>query len=126
MNIINWRDCESYPVHGEAQERALIGNRVDEFNQGIRPPKLPVAKGFVFFNHAVLDLGKTLEIHVGVFEEIYYIINGKGTFQLDDGVYAVQEGDAIFVPEGVSHGLINSGSIPMEYIVAGSAVLASR
>jgi mannose-6-phosphate isomerase-like protein (cupin superfamily) len=119
MNIVNWRECESYPVHGEAIERALIGNQSDELNQGPRPPKLPAAGGFVFFNHAVLDSDRVLEAHTGVFEEIYYVIRGSGTFLLGDGEYPVRDGDAIFVPHGVQHGMKNNERIPIEYLVAG-------
>lgn len=120
MRIINWRNCESYPVHGDAIEQALIGNQSDALNQGPRPPKLPYAKGFVFFNHAVLHPKKILEIHIGTFEEIYYVTRGTGSFILDDKEYPIRDGDAVFVPEGVKHGMTNRGSIPMEYLVAGS------
>ena len=120
MRIINWRNCESYPVHGDAIEQALIGNQLDAFNQGPKPPKLPFAKGFVFFNHAVLHPKKTLEIHIGTFEEIYYVISGRGTFVLDDEEYPIRDGDAVHVPEGIKHGMSNEGSISIEYLVAGS------
>lgn len=120
MKIINWRNCESYAVHGEAIEQALIGNQSDALNQGPKPPKLPLAKGFVFFNHAVLEPLKALEIHTGVFEEIYYVISGKGTFLLDDKQYTMHDGDAVYVPEGVKHGMTNDGTLPIEYLVAGS------
>ena len=122
MKIINWRNCESYPVHGKAIEQALIGNQSDALNQGPKPPKLPCAKGFVFFNHAVLDPKKTLEIHTGAFEEIYYVISGRGSFVLDDKEYPINDGDAVFVPEGVRHGMTNGGSIPIEYLVTGSKI----
>jgi mannose-6-phosphate isomerase-like protein (cupin superfamily) len=120
MSIINWRDCESYPVHGEATERALIGNQSEELNQGPKAPKLPAARGFVFFNHAVLDVDRVLEVHTGVFEEIYYVIRGSGTFVLDDTEFPVRDGDAVFVPEGVRHGMRNKGRVPIEYLVTAS------
>jgi len=122
MKIINWRNCEAYPVHGEAIERALIGNRVDALNQGPKSPKLSAAKGFVFFNQAVLDPKKKLENHTGTFEEIYYVISGRGSFFLDGEEYPIRDGDAVYVPEGVEHGMMNEGSTPMEYLCAGSKI----
>ena len=120
MYIINWRDCDGYPVHGDAEERILVGPRDISKNLCPKPPGIARAEGIVFFNRAVLRKSGILEDHVGQYEEIYYIIRGKGLFSCDDESSACKDGDTIYVPAGVRHGMRNTGEMPIEYIVVGS------
>ena len=44
------------------------------------------------------------------YEEIYYIIDGKGMMTINNEEVEVKKGDAILIPTGVEHGLINNGN----------------
>jgi mannose-6-phosphate isomerase-like protein (cupin superfamily) len=120
MDITNWRDCSSYLVHGEAVERAMIGNTDPKYNTCPKDPVLLCAKGISFFNYAELPSGKNLEKHVGIVEEIYYIINGEGVFSVNDEAVKVKDGDAVYVAPGDEHGMTNKGDMPIVYLCLGS------
>lgn len=45
----------------------------------------------------------------GSFDEFYYILSGSGVMQIDDEVVPVKPGDHIFTPNGVPHGIENTG-----------------
>lgn len=42
-------------------------------------------------------------------EEVFYIIQGKGTFLMDEEPLPIEAGDVVFVPGGVKHQLYNDG-----------------
>ena len=67
-------------------------------------------QGILFFAHAVLKPNRVLEPHIDPYEEIYYIIAGEGIMQVGDDEQQVTTGDAIWIPYGVSHSLLNNGS----------------
>ena len=67
-------------------------------------------QGILFFAHAVLKPNKVLESHIDPYEEIYYIIAGQGLMQVGDDEQQVTTGDAIWIPYGVSHSLVNNGT----------------
>jgi mannose-6-phosphate isomerase-like protein (cupin superfamily) len=52
--------------------------------------------------------GKMLNYSHPGYDEVYVILKGKCIAQLDNGFFNVQEGDIMFVPGGVTHGLDNS------------------
>jgi quercetin dioxygenase-like cupin family protein len=73
-----------------------------------------------FFNWASLPAGGRLETHVGGTEEIYYITQGQGLFHVGAETSTCQEGDAIHIPAGLEHGLLNNSHEPIEYLVLGA------
>jgi len=62
-----------------------------------------------FLAIARLASGKTLEAHVDPMEEIYFILAGKGEMMVAQETREVKPGDAIWIPAGVEHHLINAG-----------------
>lgn len=50
-------------------------------------------------------------------EEIYYVLEGRGTMTLDGERFEIGPGDLAVTPAGHSHGLVN-GQAPMRLIVA--------
>jgi len=122
MYIENWRNCTEYEVHGEAREVCILGSSDTSLNVCKELPKLSVAKKMLFFNHAYLTVGKQLELHIGVSEEIHYIIKGKGVFHHNDETLEVSEGDTIYIPAKEIHGLENTGLDTLEYLVMGTVV----
>jgi mannose-6-phosphate isomerase-like protein (cupin superfamily) len=61
-----------------------------------------------FFAWAVLPAGNTIEEHVDEVEEIYFIIHGGGLMRVGDEEKEVKGGDAIWIPAGEPHRLINN------------------
>ena len=51
------------------------------------------------------------------YEEIYYIIAGKGRMTINDDEVLVKKGDAILIPPGVEHGLLNNGKKPLRLVL---------
>ncbi|MFC1867507.1 cupin domain-containing protein [Thermodesulfobacteriota bacterium] len=62
-----------------------------------------------FLASATLDSGKTIESHIDPMEEIYFIMRGEGEMTVDEEARHVGPGDAIWIPAGSPHALINSG-----------------
>ena len=50
-----------------------------------------------------------LHAHAGQ-DKVYQVIEGEGLFLLDGGELAMKEGDLLVAPEGVPHGVKNTGS----------------
>ena len=50
--------------------------------------------------------------HPGL-EEIYYIIEGRGTVVIDDRPHAIEAGDVVHIPDGSTHYLANDGHEPL-------------
>lgn len=42
-------------------------------------------------------------------EEVYYIIAGRGLVVIDDQPHQIEGGDVVFIPDGSSHYLVNTG-----------------
>ena len=56
-------------------------------------------------------------------EEIYYVVRGRGKFELGDRVVELEPGTAIYVPPGVGHRAINTGDEELElYFVTSPSV----
>ncbi|AVA34702.1 MULTISPECIES: cupin domain-containing protein [Cupriavidus] len=53
-------------------------------------------------------------------EECVYILSGIGTATVDDRTYPIGPGDFMGFPRGgVAHTMLNTGDVPLVYIVAG-------
>ena len=61
-----------------------------------------------FFAWAYLPAGNVLEEHVDEVEEIYFILSGGGMMKVGDEEREVKPGDAIWIPAGDPHRLINT------------------
>ena len=42
-------------------------------------------------------------------EEVAYVVSGSGELRLDEGAVPFQEGDALHIPAGVWHAVVNTG-----------------
>lgn len=54
-------------------------------------------------------------------EQCYYIISGTGLVIIDDRTKKVKEGDAIFIPSNLTHGIKNIGNNRLTYLTANQA-----
>lgn len=48
--------------------------------------------------------------------EVYFILSGKGSYQLGDEVFPVEAGDIAFVDDGEEHALLNDSDEVMEFL----------
>ncbi len=53
----------------------------------------------------------------GSLEEIYYFLEGAGIVWADDEVIPVEAGDAMMAPPGVEHGVRNTGTEPLKFVI---------
>jgi mannose-6-phosphate isomerase-like protein (cupin superfamily) len=49
-------------------------------------------------------------------EEIYYILEGRGSMRIDDETRAVGPGDAIAIPPGTLHQITNTGGSQLKFL----------
>jgi mannose-6-phosphate isomerase-like protein (cupin superfamily) len=62
--------------------------------------------------------GSTIRHHHRIAEEIYYLIEGRGTMELDGEVRDVEAGDAILIPPGAWHRIDASSDGPLRLLCA--------
>lgn len=58
-------------------------------------------------------------MHTHNFTELFYVLNGKGYFTIEDNSFSVKEDDLIIINPNVAHTERCTGSDSMEYIVIG-------
>jgi mannose-6-phosphate isomerase-like protein (cupin superfamily) len=76
----------------------------------------------MFLAHASVAPGKKLIGHVDPMEEIYIIQCGRGQMQVGDEVCEVESGDAIHIPIGAFHELINTGKEDLTILVVAGLI----
>jgi mannose-6-phosphate isomerase-like protein (cupin superfamily) len=70
-----------------------------------------------FLAYAMLPAGNTIDEHVDAVEEIYFIMSGTGVMKVGDEESDVKPGDAIWLPAGKPHALINNGTENIQILV---------
>lgn len=71
-----------------------------------------------FVDYAVLPPGTSIGLHThGDDEELYLVLEGRGTMRLDDREFEVEAGSLILNRPGGSHGLRNDGDVPLRLFV---------
>jgi mannose-6-phosphate isomerase-like protein (cupin superfamily) len=58
------------------------------------------------FRKRILKPGSSIGYHLQKEDEIYYVLSGKGTMQMNGKTFAVKPGDAILTRPGSSHGIM--------------------
>lgn len=113
MIVRNLMDKEvletTYIAHGGATAQMVLDRRV--------------LKEIGFLASASLGKGKEIEAHIDPMEEIYFIMSGEGKMTVGDDSRHVVQGDAIWVPAGSSHSLLNTGQVDCFILVVASHAL---
>ena len=60
--------------------------------------------------------GATLARHRHAAPEIYYVISGTGSLEVDGMDYLVADGSAVFIPGGAPHAFRNTGAITIAFV----------
>jgi len=69
------------------------------------------------FAHITLSVGSAAALHEHHGEgEVYYILSGEGLFNDNGTEVPVSAGDVTFSGFNGSHGIKNTGKVPLEYI----------
>lgn len=95
---------EAYIAHGGAIATMLLDSSV--------------LQSILFFAYGVLKPGKVIESHTDPYEEIYYLLQGQGVMRVGNEEEKVNAGDAIWLPYGVPHSLVNDGNEDCVILVA--------
>lgn len=51
-------------------------------------------------------------------EQVYVIVQGRGSMRVDEKRQTVEKGDLIFIPPGTGHAIRNTGHEPLVYVSA--------
>lgn len=110
MIVRNLNDTEvietTYRAHGGAIAQMILDRRT--------------LKEIGFLAIASLKPGKEIEAHVDPMEEIYFVLSGSGEMRVDGEARAVKPGDAVWIPTGASHALLNDGEEDCVILVVAS------
>ena len=110
MIVRNLMDKEvletTYIAHGGATAQMVLDRRV--------------LKEIGFLACATLEKGKEIEAHIDPMEEIYFIMSGEAKMSVGDDSRHVVQGDAIWIPAGSPHSLLNTGEVDCFILVVAS------
>jgi quercetin dioxygenase-like cupin family protein len=112
--IRNWRDQTPTVSHESAIIWELFrGPGYDDKTEDEAPMK--AIKGFTM--HA-LQGRKNSDYHDhDAAEQVYYITKGRGQMKIDEKLYDVVEGDAVYIPPRAKHQLINDSDEWIEHLI---------
>ncbi len=100
------------PVEAKANIRGGLG-----VGQGVDLLKLGDMAGVLSLGRITLEPGATIGEHAHPnTEDLYLIVEGRGTGLLDGERFPVGPGDLFLVKAGGSHGLINDSDGPLTFI----------
>jgi mannose-6-phosphate isomerase-like protein (cupin superfamily) len=104
MDVINLQQTEPFTTKDGSEIRELLAHR----NSCIRLQSLAEAR---------LPPGASTAPHYHrKTEEIYYILTGGGRMTIGDDVRQVGPGDAIAIPPGEMHQIVNNGNQPLVFL----------
>lgn len=70
------------------------------------------------FEYDTLEVGAAVGDHThSRTEELYFIVSGLGRMHYNDQLFDVGPGDIIMSPLNTTHGLENTGDVPLEWVV---------
>jgi mannose-6-phosphate isomerase-like protein (cupin superfamily) len=97
MDVVNRRDAVPFTTVDGSTIRELLAHR----NSSIRQQSLAEAR--------LAPGAATTPHHHAVTEEIYYILSGTASMTIDGESRPVGPGDAIAIPPGALHTILNTG-----------------
>ena len=109
-------------------EKDIRVNRLDRCHEGIGITWSKALlssgeskSGFKHIHDSSVEVGGEIGVHIhGDDEEVYYVIEGEGILLLNGERISVRPGDFSLVGKGESHGVINTGDVPLRLMVISS------
>lgn len=106
------RRLSDLPVEPKANIRGGLGA-----GQGVELLRLGEMAGVLSLGRITLEPGATIGEHAHPnTEDLYLILEGRGTGVLDGERFAVGPGDLFLVRAGGSHGLCNDSDAPLTFL----------
>jgi mannose-6-phosphate isomerase-like protein (cupin superfamily) len=104
MNIQNLHRVPAFITKDGSEIRELLAHRNSCIrNQSLAEARLPPG-------------GVTIPHRHHNTEEIYYILRGSGRMHVDEEICEVGPGDAIAIPPGARHQIVNTGTATLEFL----------
>jgi mannose-6-phosphate isomerase-like protein (cupin superfamily) len=104
MDIQNIDKVAAFTTKDGSEIRELLAHRNSCIvNQSLAEARLPVG-------------GATAPHYHPQTEEIYYILEGRGRMQVGSDEEAVGPGDAIAIPPGLVHQIVNTGDSVLRFL----------
>ena len=108
----NWRDVAPVSDTMGAMRWHLLGREGDS--------KVGALRGLSWIDReSVQPRGRTIERQEPGIEQIYYILEGGGSFIMDGQLQSVREGDMIHIPAGATYSFACQGSDWLTYLIVG-------
>jgi mannose-6-phosphate isomerase-like protein (cupin superfamily) len=104
MDVMNLADAPPFTTKDGSEIRELLAHR----NSAIRNQSLAEAR--------VAPGGRTAPHYHKITEEIYYILRGVGEMTIGKDVCRVAPGDAIAIPPGAVHTILNDGDESLVFL----------
>lgn len=60
--------------------------------------------------------GGSMPLHTNTVEHEQYVLGGRARIGISEQTYEVEQGDVVFIPEGVPHYYENIGNEPFEFL----------
>ncbi len=65
---------------------------------------------------AEIPPGDSLLLHHHEPEEVYYVVEGEGTVEIEGRAAPIGPGSAIFIPRNARHRVSNTGTAPLSFV----------
>ena len=127
--IRNWRSVKPVIAHGAGIDwRLLSMNRKTSGDiEAEVGSEYRCLKSITYVSLAWLQPGLSYEPHMhDDHEEVYYIIKGRGKIRVGNDVKEFRDGDAIYIPEGMVHEIINDSDEIIEFIAFGGYIKGDK
>ena len=119
MVVRNWNDVPPVIAHDYAIVWHIFGERGSE---GRTYEEAPL-EGMNTFLRQMMQGGVEEDYHKhDDREQLYYITRGHGKVRIDERTYEVKEGDAVHIPLGSMHQLMNDSDDWIEHILVSAPV----
>ena len=63
-----------------------------------------------------IPAGASILLHHHEPEEVYYVLEGEGTVEIENSSTHIGPGSAIFIPRNAQHQTINTGEVPLRLV----------
>lgn len=119
MIVRNWIDCPTKISNGYIIERVIFTKRDRE-----NPSKEgAILKHIESFSRAYIEPLCVTQANINKnIQEVFYIVNGKGTFIANDIIKSIGEGDGILIPPEVKYSIENEIDTPLEMLILRESV----
>lgn len=104
MDVTNIHEVKAFTTKDRSEIRELLAHRNSCLrNQSLAEARLPPGLGTIGHHHVRS-------------EEIYYVLEGEGMMQIEDERRPIGPGDAIAIPPGVFHRIVNKGEFMLRFL----------